>query len=130
MNRYQPDTPRAAFGIAAVALTVLSLGVLVVAPAALDSRDDAALILARFNGGGTAPIEVVVVPPIEVVGSRADATARTLDVTTAGMKTTAAGLLSANDVIQPPALHPTAAVTPNVTSALAGIGKPDCKPAS
>ncbi len=37
MNAFHPATPRMAFGIAAVALSVLTLGLTVIAPAGLDS---------------------------------------------------------------------------------------------
>ena len=37
MHRYATSTPRLAFGIAAVAMTVFTLGVFVVAPAMLDA---------------------------------------------------------------------------------------------
>lgn len=130
MNRFEPDTPRAAFGIAAAALTAITLGALVVAPAMMDSRDDAALILARFNGGAAAPVEVAVVPMrVDVIGSRSDGLARTLDVSTAGMKMTAAGLLSTGNPIGT-AEQTTEAVSANLATAMAGNGKPDCKPAS
>jgi len=46
MNRYQQNTPRAAFAIAALALSVLTLGGLVAGPAALDG-DTTVLALAR-----------------------------------------------------------------------------------
>lgn len=37
MNRYQPLIPRVAFGIAAVAMTAITIGVSVVMPAKMDS---------------------------------------------------------------------------------------------
>ena len=37
MNRYQNSTPRAAFGIAAAALTAMTIGLAVVLPAKLDA---------------------------------------------------------------------------------------------
>jgi peptidoglycan/LPS O-acetylase OafA/YrhL len=40
MKTYETGTPRAAFGLAAFAMTVITLAVAVVAPAALDSRGD------------------------------------------------------------------------------------------
>jgi len=36
MNRYEPKTPRAAFAIAALALSALTMGAMVAAPAAID----------------------------------------------------------------------------------------------
>ena len=131
MNRYEPHTPRAAFGIAAAVLTAITLGMLVVAPATLDSRDDAALVLARFNARDAAPVEVAIVPTrIEVVGFRTGAPTRTLDVTTAGMKMTAVGFISTGDGGHPAEAQTAGAVVPNVAWDVAGSGKPDCKPAS
>jgi hypothetical protein len=37
MNRYQPLIPRVAFGIAAVAMTAITIGVSVIMPAKMDS---------------------------------------------------------------------------------------------
>ena len=37
MNRYEPSTPRAAFAIAAIALTAMTLGLSVIIPARLDT---------------------------------------------------------------------------------------------
>jgi hypothetical protein len=37
MNRYEPSIPRAAFGIAAVAMTAITIGVSVIMPAKMDS---------------------------------------------------------------------------------------------
>lgn len=40
MNRFQSSTPRAAFGIAAVAMTVVTFGLLVVVPATIESGSE------------------------------------------------------------------------------------------
>ncbi len=40
MNRYENSSPRAAFGIAAVAMTVITVGMLVIVPATIDSGRD------------------------------------------------------------------------------------------
>ncbi len=132
MNRYEPDTPRAAFGIAAIALTAIVLGSLVIAPATMDSRSDAALILARFNGhDATPPVNVGIFPArIDVVGVQAAVPTRSLDVTTAGMHMTATGLLATDNAILPAAAQTANVVAPITTLTLAGNGKPDCKPAS
>ena len=45
-NSYRPDTPRVALALAAAALCVLTLSVLVVAPAQFDAREDRPLVLA------------------------------------------------------------------------------------
>jgi hypothetical protein len=67
MNRYEPRTPRLFAGLAAAALTVATLAVTVMAPAALDARTgDAATIAAGGEdhvyanaGPVTTSIEVV-----------------------------------------------------------------------
>ena len=64
MNRYQPSAPRAAFAAAAIALTVLTVGIAVIAPAKIDSRETAATFAAR-----SAPTEVAIIPGrIDVIG--------------------------------------------------------------
>ena len=68
MKRYEPKTPRTALGLAAIALTALTLGLLVVTPATLDAGSPDALTLARAKAP---PIEVVISPArIDVVGQR------------------------------------------------------------
>jgi hypothetical protein len=42
MNRYEPSTPRAAFAIAAVALTAITLGFSVIVPARMETSNIAA----------------------------------------------------------------------------------------
>ena len=37
MNRYEPGTPRTTLGVAALALTALTIGLLVVAPATMEA---------------------------------------------------------------------------------------------
>jgi hypothetical protein len=89
MNSYQPSTPRAAFGLAAVAMAAISIGAMVVLPATLDSAD--VLPIASAKAGAPAPIEVAISPArIDVIVVR----------------------------------------TPDVAWALAGDGKPNCKPES
>ena len=46
MNRYETSTPRAAFGLAAIALTALTLGLTVVLPARTDIGAQDASVLA------------------------------------------------------------------------------------
>jgi hypothetical protein len=68
MNRYEPGTPRTALGLAAIALTALTVGLLVVVPAKMDVSPDA-LTLARLKAA--TPIEVAITPArIEVIGVR------------------------------------------------------------
>lgn len=69
MNRYEPGTPRTALGLAAIALTALTVGLLVVVPARMDVSPDA-LTMARIRAAH-APIEVAITPArIDVVGER------------------------------------------------------------
>ena len=49
MNRYEPGTPRTALGLAAIALTALTVGLLVVVPAKMEVSPDA-LTMARIQG--------------------------------------------------------------------------------
>lgn len=68
MNKYRPEVPRAAFAACALALTAVTLGAFVVAPATLDSGFDGASFAARR---AAAPQEVAISPArIEVIGVR------------------------------------------------------------
>lgn len=69
MNRYEPGTPRKALGTVAIALTALTIGLLVVVPARMEVMPDA-LTLARIRAVNP-PIEVAITPArIEVIGQR------------------------------------------------------------
>ncbi len=71
MNRFQPLTPRAAFGLAAVALSALTFGLAVVAPAKLDSGVVDSRTLAAVGDMPPAITEAAVIPyRIEVIGVR------------------------------------------------------------
>lgn len=66
MNRYQPSTSRAAVAAAAVAMTVLTAGIAVIAPAKLGAREAAPAAVAARQA---APTEVVILPArIDVIG--------------------------------------------------------------
>jgi len=68
MNDYRTDTPRTAFAFVAIGLAALTLGTLVVGPAAFDAGFAPVTTLAAAS---RAPIEVAITPgTIEVVGSR------------------------------------------------------------
>jgi hypothetical protein len=71
MNRYETSIPRAAFGIAAVAMTAITVGLAVVAPAKLDSGR-AEIRTPAVSGAVTpAPTEVAISPArIDVVAVR------------------------------------------------------------
>ena len=66
MNRYQSSTPRAVFAAAAAAMTVLTAGIAVIAPARPGAREAAPAAVASRQ---TAPTEVVILPArIDVIG--------------------------------------------------------------
>ncbi|MEP7061956.1 MAG: hypothetical protein ABI881_06140 [Betaproteobacteria bacterium] len=74
MNAYRPNTPRIALGFAAVALTVATIGLSVIAPARMDFRSHEVPVIALSdessqaiaNTSGPAPV----VDTIEVRASR------------------------------------------------------------
>ena len=69
MNTYQPETSRIAAALAAVAMTFMTLGALVAAPAAFDAGFADAAMLARASGNGAT--EVAIDPArIDVIGVR------------------------------------------------------------
>jgi hypothetical protein len=57
MKRYEIPKPRAACNIAAIAMTVLTIGVLVVLPAKMESRNQAARVPSESQAVATAPPE-------------------------------------------------------------------------
>src|SRR6266446_7806500 len=62
MNRYEPSTPRAALGMIAVAMATITVGVLVVLPAKLDSVSTDSYTLAATKAGTKAPGEAAIGP--------------------------------------------------------------------
>jgi len=83
MNRYQPKAPRAAFGIAAVAMTALTLALAIVAPAKLAPVGQEAATLAAAESRAPVAVEVLIVPArIQVIGVRESTVAA--DVPAAG----------------------------------------------
>ena len=58
MKGYEPSTPRAAFGLTAVAMTAITMGVLVILPAKFGSVSADRYTLAAAKAAATAPIEV------------------------------------------------------------------------
>ena len=78
MNRFQPSTPRTLFALAAAALTAVTLGLVVVAPASMAPTVADTRTLAANGGVKHAPIEVTIVPgPIMVYGVREPAVTAT-----------------------------------------------------
>ena len=74
MNRYQPSTPRAAFGIVAIVMTALTLGVGVFLPATLSPSMQQGGTVAAARFAAPASTEVAIIPArINVIGVR-DAT--------------------------------------------------------
>jgi hypothetical protein len=73
MNGYKSNSPRTAFGIAAVALSAVTMSAFVLAPATLDQLGDheVAGLVASANA---APANPPVVYTIDVVGTRDAAT--------------------------------------------------------
>ena len=65
MNRYEPLIPRVAFGIAAVAMTAITIGVSVVMPAKMDSDSREPRVLAALKV--TAPASTGVVAGAESI---------------------------------------------------------------
>ena len=49
MNHYEPSSPRVAFGITAVAMTAITIGVSVVMPAKMDSDSREPRVLAALK---------------------------------------------------------------------------------
>ena len=71
MNRYLTTTPRAAFVIAALALTALTFGTSIVVPAHEEARANRAPAITYAGIEVPAPVEVAIVPArIDVVGER------------------------------------------------------------
>ncbi len=67
MNRYETPMPRMSFGLAAIALSVVTLGLTVMLPASLNSGHGGNAPLAAAKPAAPAPIEVSIVPARIVV---------------------------------------------------------------
>ena len=59
MNHYEPSSPRVAFGITAVAMTAITIGVSVVMPAKMDSDSREPRVLAALTVTAPASTSVV-----------------------------------------------------------------------
>ena len=71
INRYQPSIPRVVLGIAAVAMTAVTFGLLVVMPATNESSSEDVRAQAATKVVTPAATEVVIIPArIEVLGFR------------------------------------------------------------
>jgi len=77
MYRYQTYTPRAAIGLAAVAMTVITIGVAVVLPSEVVSGARNPAASATEYAASPAPIEVAIVPArIDVIADRSPGVAK------------------------------------------------------
>ena len=106
MTNYEPDTPRAALAVGAMFFAGITFAALVVAPASLDARNDAPMLLAAAmnrhdapplpalgsvrddvpallaaaNGNATLPIEADLMPArIDVAGARESVIAQAVE---------------------------------------------------
>jgi hypothetical protein len=71
MNRFQSSTPRAALGIAAVAMTVVTFGLLVIVPATIESGSEDVRTQASAKLVMPAAAEAVIIPTrIDVLRAR------------------------------------------------------------
>ena len=68
MNRYEPSTPRKAFGVIAFALTIVTFSLLVAGPASLAARDESSVVMAAQQA--SAPGAIRILPPVYVVAKR------------------------------------------------------------
>ena len=77
MNAYYPSTPRAALGLAAIAMAVITMGVLVVLPASLDYVSTDPFMLTAARVAKVTPTEIAISPTpidmLEVVCARSNA---------------------------------------------------------
>jgi hypothetical protein len=74
MNAYRPDSPRLGLGLAAVALTVATIGLSVIAPARMDFRSQQVPVIALSDEPSQVVVETAggapVVAAIDVRASR------------------------------------------------------------
>jgi hypothetical protein len=68
MNRYEPSTPRTAFGMIACALTIVTFSLFVAGPASLAARDEGSVVMAAQQV--SAPGAIRTLPPVYVVAKR------------------------------------------------------------
>ena len=69
MNRYEPSIPRVAFGVAAIVMTAITMGMGLVLPAWMEPGDQAASRLATSQAALPPPAAVAINPArINVVG--------------------------------------------------------------
>jgi hypothetical protein len=69
MNRYDPGTPRIAFGIVAIAMTAITIGLLVVLPSQMESNGHLHFALAAIPAAVHAACDTDVIPACADVGA-------------------------------------------------------------
>jgi hypothetical protein len=69
MHRYETSTPRVAFGITAVAMTAITIGVMVILPAKLDAEAHEPSMLVASKVTTVAPTNAVTGAAIDVVAA-------------------------------------------------------------
>jgi hypothetical protein len=69
-HTYKPSIPRVAFGIAGVVMTVITVAILVILPAQMDSASRDARTFAASKAPAPAPIGRAIVTRIDVVSAR------------------------------------------------------------
>jgi hypothetical protein len=76
MNHYEPSTPRAALGVAAVAMTAITVALAVIGPAKMGTGDRKLVTLAASKVVPPRPAEVVINPArinvVAVCGPRSE----------------------------------------------------------
>jgi hypothetical protein len=113
MNAYESATPRFAIAVAAFALSALTIGTMVVAPAQFDEGFAPSDTVLAARPADARPVEVAIVPArIEVVAMREPSIASTHDLRVVGTR------------------EPNFVGTrePNVAWAMGGPAQPNCKP--
>jgi hypothetical protein len=70
MNGYESRIPRIAIGVAAIALSAITLGLTVFLPASVNSERYESALLAAAKAAAPSPVEVAIIPArIDVVGN-------------------------------------------------------------
>jgi hypothetical protein len=114
MNAYAPQSPRFAIALAAFALSALTIGTMVVAPAQLDEGFAPSDTVLAARPGAAGPVEVAIVPArIEVVAVRES-------IEVVAMRAPGAAGVQAPGAAS--------AQEPNVAWAMGGPMQPNCKP--
>jgi hypothetical protein len=68
--KYEPSSPRIALGFAGVAMAAIVIAISVILPAQMDSGSHEPRVLAQSNANAPAPVGLIAVTKVEVVGVR------------------------------------------------------------